>query len=434
MHKNILLVIDRDQFKSFDFKLSSKVAKDQLAGNSGNSIFQYSIQKILVAERYNKITIDTKLLHKSPLPSSYFDIINNEFDCAVILPANILAEFSIKENFALHNNRLKKLKIPIYAIGLGCQSNVEYSFNFLNYIMKDAKIYIKNILKNNGFIGLRGEFSAECISRLGFKEDSDYNIIGCPSLFMHGDTLNIKKKNYSEDDFIPALNGFRIWNLPEYHKYFVKYPLSIFVDQDEFYNLLYCIDDLSWKEFKYLCDNEKNWIRLYKENRIKLFCDYISWSTYLKKRKVNFSCGCRVHGNIVSILNGIPAYIDSFDSRTRELCEWFNIPHHNFNSEVIDPYCVYIKSDYTVFNSSFKNKFYIFDTFMKKCNILTNYENIMNEYCDEYYIEEKYNIKKLEYISNICRKNKILVKMLLKIIKLYYLSRMSSVYIEIMEV
>lgn len=62
------------------------------------------------------------------------------------------------------------------------------------------------------------------------------------------------------------------------------------------------------------------------ENKIKLFYDIPIWMKYLKDKQFNFSFGSRIHGSILPILCNIPALVDCIDSRTREICEFFEIP------------------------------------------------------------------------------------------------------------
>lgn len=370
MHKKILLCLDRNQFENFDYTLSYDTAMVSMGGNSGNNVFQYSLQTLL-SNPDNEVKIDTRLLHKEPIEQEYYDNINNNFDCAVFIPANIIAIY------AKHNTQLKywtehfsNLNIPIYAIGLGAQSDKNFSTEYLNDIKDEAGMFIKTILRNNGFIGLRGEFTAECMKKLGFMEGSDFETVGCPSMFMKGSDLNIEKKDIEEEKFIPLLNGFRIWNNPEFHKYFKKYPKSIFVCQEEFYRLLYKQNDLTWKEYQYLNDKENKFLNMYKDDRIKLYGTFQSWYNDIINRGINFSFGCRIHGNIVPLLAGIPSYIDAFDSRTKELAQYFNIPYGEFEPvDSPDPYELYQKSDFTEFNKNFKDKYRKFENFMNKCSL-----------------------------------------------------------------
>lgn len=370
MHKRILLCLDKNQFESFDYSQPYNKAMFYMGANSGNNVFQYSLQSIL-SNSNNETAVDMRLLHELgiSIEDKYYDEINNNFDCVVFSPANVLANFAKKIVLPRWTRNFENIKIPIYAIGLGAQSDKNFSMDYLKDIKDEACAFIKTVLKNNGFIGVRGEFSAECMKKLGFREKQDFSIIGCPSMFLTGG-VKIDKKVIKQEEFIPLINGFRAWNNNEFHKYFKKYPKSIFVCQEEFYRLLYKQNELTWKEYQYLYDDENKFFNMYKENRIKLYGTFQSWYHDIKDLGINFSFGCRIHGNIVPLLAGIPAFIDAFDSRTKELAQYFDIPYGDFKPlETPDPYELYEKADYSKFNKNFKEKYEKFENFTKQCNL-----------------------------------------------------------------
>lgn len=369
MHKRILLCLDRNQFEKFDYTQSYPDAMASIGGNSGNNVFQYSLQSLL-SNPNNKITVDCKLLHKAPVEKEYYDKINNEFDCVVFSPANVLAAYAKYTKLSSWTKNFNPINIPIYAIGLGAQSDKDFSTDYLADIKEEACSFVKTILKNDGCIGLRGDFSAECMKKLGFQEGSDFMTIGCPSMFMMGPDLKIEKNPIKEEDFIPLINGFRAWGNNDFHKYFKKYPKSIFVCQEEFYRLFFKQDELTWKEFQYLYDDDNKFLDLYKENRIKLYGTFQGWYHDIKELGINFSFGCRIHGNVVPILAGIPSYVDAFDSRTKELAQYFEIPYGDFEPfNMPDPYELYQKADYSNFNKNFKDKYAKFEEFVKRCGL-----------------------------------------------------------------
>ncbi len=371
MIKKILLCVDKDQFLPFNFDQSYEAAMAALGGNSGNNVFQFALQKILNTKNQT-VDIDTDFLHPDILPDQRVDYINAHYDCLVFSPANALALYAKDTNLLRWKNKISKIKVPVYAIGLGAQSDNNYSMDFTKEIKNEAKDFISSILDTGGKIGARGYFTGDVIKRLGFNE-SDFDVIGCPSLFIEGNKLQIVKKNVERRDFSFISNGFRAWNDHSFHENFFKYS-GIFICQDEFYKLLYRPDELSWKELQYLCDYDEHFYSLYKQNRIKLYCDVVSWYFDIKN-KFNFSYGCRIHGNVMSLLAGIPAFIDTFDSRVRELSEYFNIPNKAITDHNIDLYDLYMQTDYSDFNKNFAKKYNIFSNFFINNGIEINQEN-----------------------------------------------------------
>lgn len=375
MKRRILLVIDKDQFQEYDYSLFGyKTAMDALGGNSGNAVFQYSLQSMLM-DKTVEIDICQDLFKMVPHDNAYFDQINNNYDCVVYSPANIIAEYAKGRALFVAKNVYEKINIPIYLVGLGAQSDKYYSLDFMNFIRDDVYNTFRILLNKGGRIAVRGYFTAECLRNAGFSE-RDFVVTGCPSLFMKGPKLQVEKRNIPREKFNLSLNGFRIWNHPLSDRIFDEYPSSIFVDQEEFYRLLYMPNDLTWKEFQYLSDEKQKWFRMYTEGRIKLYCNFQSWYTDLIARNITFSYGCRIHGNVVPILAGIPAYIDTFDSRVKELAEYFDIPCGDDGDVIPDLYELYQSIDYSKFNKNFKEKYNKFAKFMEECSLPHNTAHI----------------------------------------------------------
>lgn len=366
MKKRVLLVLDRDQFTPFPYLCSVEEAGVRLGGNSGNSVFQFALQKLLSVE--HEVTIDVDFLHKT-YDQSAKEWINAHFDAVVFSPANCIARYAVAEILPRWASNCKGIHIPIFAIGMGAQSDAEYSTGFLREVGAQATELIDAILRSGGHIGARGYFTSECLERLGFREGSNFTPIGCPSMYMNGDAPKVSKSDITEESFRPAINGFRSWDALEYDGYFEKYDTAIFVCQDEFYRLIYAPDQLTEKEIKYISSRDSRWMRLYAADRIKLYCDYPSWTNDLLRLSINFSFGCRIHGNIVALLNGIPAFVDAFDSRVKELSEFFAIPHKTYEGALPDPYEAFMEADYSRFNRVVSERFAAFAAFMERCGL-----------------------------------------------------------------
>lgn len=371
MKKRILFVTDKDQFQKYDYTLNDyKIIMDDLGGNSGNCVFQYSLQS-MITDQDTEVDINKDLFKMVDHDDKYFENINSNYDCIVYSPANIIAEYAKGRDLTVAKNVYEKVNIPIYLIGLGAQSDREYSMDFMSSIRDDVYDVFRTLLNKGGRIAVRGYFTAECLKNAGFSEE-DFSVTGCPSLFMKGPGLQVNRRDVPLDRFIPSINGFRAWNNSMSDRVFDKYKDSIFVCQEEFYRLLYMPNDLTWKEFQYLSDEKQTWFNLYMEDRIKLYCNFQSWYTDMIRRNISFSYGCRIHGNVVPILAGIPAYVDSFDSRVRELAEYFDIPHGYDGDKIPDLYELYQNIDYSAFNKNFKDRYSRFAAFMEECGLPHN--------------------------------------------------------------
>ena len=386
--KKILLFLNRDQFVPFNCNQSPQKAMIDLGGNSGNSVFQFSLQKLLQTPD-QEVTVATDLFISSALSSERVEYINSNYDCIVFSPANVIAQYAKKNNLINWKNKISQIKIPILAIGIGAQSDSDYSLEFINDIKGEATDFISSILETGGAIGTRGYFTADAIKKLGFSQD-DFDVIGCPSLFMKGASLKIEPKNVNQNELSVAVNGFMAWNSKHIQKFFKEHRNSIFVCQDEFWRLIHYPQELTWKEIQYLCDYDRDFYNMYNENRVRIYGDFQSWYYDLKDH-FNFSFGCRIHGNVVPLLAGIPAYVDAFDSRVKELSEYFNIPSGKIDYDNLDVYRLYSSLDYTDFNKHFIEKYKHFEDFFNQYGIKINNSST--------FIEERFSKSDYDYKS-----------------------------------
>lgn len=363
MKKKILLCLNKNQFINFDYNHDFKTAMQKQGYNSGNNVFEYAVQKMLLCKNV-EVEYNYDLYSNGKKFEKYIPEINERFECVIILPANIFGSYAMKFFVPHFIKYFSKIKVPIYVIGAGAQSNIDYSFEFLEKYGKLIKEFVSAVANTNGKIGLRGYFTAECLEKLGFNEDV-FDVIGCPSLFQNG--RNLKVDTPHQEHLKIAFNGNRMLRKSFYKKYFEEYSVSIFVCQDELYKFLYCPNEINRKDLKNI--KMKHIENLLQNNRVKLYCNYQSWAKDLQNQKINFSFGTRIHGNIVPILSNIPAVVEVVDSRTRELTEYFDIPSIITSDNIYNIEEIYNNISYKNFNENFPKKFDKFKKFMNSCGL-----------------------------------------------------------------
>ncbi|MGN0488980.1 MAG: polysaccharide pyruvyl transferase family protein [Ruminococcus sp.] len=260
----------------------------------------------------------------------------------------------------------KNIKIPVYMIACGAQAD---SYDKLDELVEKigdvTKELIETVYSTGGEFALRGNFTKEFFDRLG---ENTAVVTGCPSIYQMGRDLYVSNKKVGKEEFKPLFNGNLV-------KETYDYPESMYIDQETFFYYLYNTS---------LIQNTKS-VDLYRlikmhgyakvyllfSNRIRLFVSMNEWFNYIKINGFNFSCGSRIHGNIMPILAGVPSMIYPCDSRVREMAEFYSIPLYD-NSKKRDVYEQYLEADYTKFNRDFGNKFDLFEAFLKSHNIVEN--------------------------------------------------------------
>ncbi|GHU16200.1 hypothetical protein FACS1894163_05100 [Spirochaetia bacterium] len=340
-------------------------------GNSGNKLWLQTIVQCLTSPDivYDYLT--------DGLTS---EVINSEYDAIIAPRGNMFGIDRIYTELQRLTNEFKKIRIPIYIVGVGAQAPDYKDINWLYLnIKKDAADFINTVYETGGEFGLRGYFTKELFDKLGFK---DAAVIGCPSMYQMGKNLTVQNSKVARNDFKPLLNGnIRYLQYPKIEKVFNDHKDSVFMDQDQFIEILYSSEfqeknNMSKKNIKELMNKYSTaGINLLCEGRIKLYYDVPTWFNFITQRGYNFSFGQRIHGNIAPILNGIPAVVHYHDSRTRELAEFFNIPMIDKIPKNKDLYDIYLDADYTRFNKEFESKFENFKNFLAKCNITESTDN-----------------------------------------------------------
>ena len=76
-------------------------------------------------------------------------------------------------------------------LGGGLQASLPYRSGIKRPQDESVKAFIGAIMDRSGSVGVRGEWTQDYLQQLGFK---DVEVIGCPSMFMCGDKLDVQKQ------------------------------------------------------------------------------------------------------------------------------------------------------------------------------------------------------------------------------------------------
>ncbi|GAB2843894.1 polysaccharide pyruvyl transferase family protein [Streptomyces deserti] len=336
--------------------------RDVIATNSGNLIFSDAAHKILETPHTevvsNGIRTDVAAAGR----------INEEYDAFVVPLANAFRP-SFEPQLKRLTRLIRKLKIPVVVLGVGAQAGVSYNPARLKPMEPAVRDFVSAVLDRSASIGVRGEFTEKYLNDLGFR---DVEIIGCPSLFLYGKELAVQKRHseLTADSRI-AVNGShnavqkqgldRI--IRQTH---ARYPHLRFVGQN-----LSDARQLHWRD---LSDPNGRVTAMpthpdhpmYREDKVRVYIDPVTWIDDL--RAFDFSFGSRIHGNIAALLAGTPATVLCGDSRTLELCRYFDIPHRRIDKlpEDIDPARLYEEADFSALTGNHQARFERFTAFLDR--------------------------------------------------------------------
>lgn len=293
---------------------------NSIGSNVGNLVYAYSIYRALTKE-------DTEVI-----PNYYkydmkkIDEYNESYDCFVIPLADAFRNDFITEMQKM-TKFINKLKIPCIVTGVGLRTSFEPELNQPRLFDDDVKEFMKAVLKKSAIVGVRGEITGDYLARLGFKAETDYTVIGCPSMYTFGKGLTVREKTLTKDSLVSINNSVmspnNVQNFLE--RSMKELPNHYFIPQrlDEL-RLLYAGTPYTHQEKRpdYPCTLDS---RLYVEDRVKFFNNVPTWLEFLRTADLSF--GSRLHGNVAAVVSGTPALFIPHDGRMRELTEYHNLTH-----------------------------------------------------------------------------------------------------------
>lgn len=335
------------------------IRENTIGGNSGNMIFPFSLFRTLMTDEETRIdTMRTDHLFSDREAGE----INEKYDCFIIPLANAFRQEFIKELKYLAA-LVDKLTIPCVVIGVGVQAAIDADMREDFPFDQAARRFVKSILKKSAKIGVRGEMTAAYLKKLGFLEEKEFTVTGCPSMYLYGGDLPVPRKGELTRDSLVCTN--RKPPLPEvFHRFMnesmKKLPNHYFLPQNlADVALLYAGVPLTLSKHKSFPEGYPTLPsdELFLQDRVRAFTNVPVWMDFL--RKAQFSFGSRIHGNITAVLSGTPCFIFACDSRVRELAEYHEIPHMWIRNmtEHMDIFEIYARADFGSVNKGHAKRF-----------------------------------------------------------------------------
>jgi len=333
--------------------------RNLIAENSGNLVFIHAAWKLLSAPG---VEISPDRLVVQPDAA---DEINEQFDAYVIPLANA---FRLQYQAALVRTTelVRRLRIPVVVLGVGAQGTVDHGWDAIRPIDGAVKDFVSAVLDRSPTIGVRGEATREYLNGLGFR---DVDVIGCPSMFMWGDTIDVERKTAVIDErsnVAITISPYRAAMGNVAMAAHGRYPRLTYFAQDlPTLGLLFDGTPLPGGTPESLLPVHPSH-PFFREHRTRFYVDPWPWIEDL--RNFDFSFGTRIHGSIAALLAGTPAVVLAHDSRTLELARYFDIPHRLLRDVPpdLDPADLYADADFTALHAGHAERFETFVRYLAR--------------------------------------------------------------------
>lgn len=263
----------------------AKAELSQVGGNTGNLVFVEGLKRNVDFDYESFLTLEWKK-----------DFLGRE-NVRAIMPA---ANFLSKETKWIENlvPILESTDMSFTLAGLGAQAKLNETPNdVVSKLSTGQKRFFSLVGERARTIGVRGEFTAECLDLLGIK---NVDIIGCPSFYScEGHYPLIKKASLDKVMCTKSGKDIKIHEISE----MVNATVISQVNGDD----------------KCGCKN--------------IFYDFDEWNKFIQKNDFTFSFGTRFHGNMMALNNGVPTLWIVHDWRTLELAQYLKLPYINYYQE-----------------------------------------------------------------------------------------------------
>jgi polysaccharide pyruvyl transferase WcaK-like protein len=306
--------------------------------------------------------------------------LREEYDFVFLRGSNYInATMNWRQSVAV----LERLRLPVIAFGIGAQAPVKGKLE----LSEESKKVFRIIADSTTSIGVRGTYSAEVLADIGIR---NVRIVGCPTAFRNNDPeLAIK---------LPPLNEVRDVGVtirrevsPTYAQDIGRY-LKVHRDlikstSRRFDTILMAQGEVEEKKIVFGTDAQREEaIALLKADpalaesyfddeveqlyRNRLFYSDVVADYETVVRGQDLVLGYRLHGNLMALANGTPSIYFTYDSRTAEFAETFQIPSYDVFSDrpfALEDY--WVQSLFDRFNRARLNTYREMRTFLNENNV-----------------------------------------------------------------
>ena len=265
------------------------------------------------------------------------DRYNSEFDLVVLRGSNYLHPEMDWENAPAV---LSRLRLPIVAFGIGAQAPAKGKLN----LTAPARRVLDCIAERSISLGVRGTYTADVLWDLGIR---NVRIVGCPTVFRHNDPAlridlppldTIRRVGYTlrrevGHDYAQDIRRYLALQRETILGLAARFDLHVMAQGEvEEKKVLWGASAMHEAAIAQL--RAEGWLQgegdpLEQLYRARLFyADSVTeFEAFVRTKQLVL--GYRLHGNLLSLANRIPSIYFTYDSRTVEFAETFQIPSFN---------------------------------------------------------------------------------------------------------
>ncbi len=306
-----------------------------LKGNIGDDLIYYAINKFLAINDDISINLSTDDF----VDSDTVEIINQS-KALIICGTNLYEKrFNSGWGANLGLEYLKKIKKPIFIVGVGCNINFlrqKFYRRPFNILGKEGFEIIRYLHNTACSVSIRDDYTACLLEKHNIYR---YSITGCPALYINSDFNTLQRKE-SKDYICFAFRNLSIQVIPKKEVYrFCRYTELFYRYFSKRCRVLICCHGETDLDLLPLSIPHKDVILF---NTVGELLELYSHALLV--------IGARLHACVAAVSFNVPAALVIYDTRGLSFAEMFNLPYvrigrKNYEEEMLE------KCDYLLKNS-----------------------------------------------------------------------------------
>lgn len=259
---------------------------------------------------------------------------NEEYDYCFLRGSNYI---NSEMSWGNITNVIDRLKIPVIAFGIGAQA--PSSGNLV--LSDDTKHVLRAIADRCISVGVRGSYTAQVLWDVGVK---NVRIVGCPTMFRNRDPhlridlppiQDVRRVGYTlRREVSQTYSQDMARYLDLQHRTILdiasRFDITVMA-QGEIEEKKLVLGSEPDREDARAALSARNWFKGADDPMREIYEHRLFYSDVVADydamaRKQDLVLGFRLHGNLISLANSVPAIYFTYDSRTAEFVETFEIP------------------------------------------------------------------------------------------------------------